>query len=67
MTKEMFNIHTSMLAANEENEKLARVNEEGVRENEQLKLMLLGLENLNQENEYLTDKREFYINIVPIF
>ena len=52
----MFHIHTSMLAANEENEKLARVNEELLRENEQMKLMLVGLENLKQENEYLTQK-----------
>ena len=55
----MFHSHTSMLAANEEKEKLARVNGELLKGNENMKLMLVGLENLKQENEYLTQKLNY--------
>ena len=52
----MFNIHTSMLAANEELEKLIAKNAELTEKNEKLGLMVVNRESLKHEVDYLKNK-----------
>ena len=53
LTFEMFNVHTSMTAANEEIEKLSSSNSKLVSRNEHLELMIVNSETLKKEIEYL--------------
>ena len=52
----MFNVHTSMTAANEEIQKLSTSNSKLISRIENLELMLVNIEELKQELEYLTNK-----------
>ncbi|KAK1365156.1 hypothetical protein POM88_040717 [Heracleum sosnowskyi] len=56
MSTEMFNIHTSMLAANEEIDRLTARNLELTEKNEELELMVVNLDGLKKEVEYLKNK-----------
>jgi hypothetical protein len=56
MSTEMFNIHTSMLVANEEIDRLTAKNLELTEKNEKLELMVVSLDGLNKEVEYLKNK-----------
>ena len=56
LTFEMFNVHTSMTAANEDIQKLSAINSKLISRNEHLELMLLNIEALKQELEYLKNK-----------
>ena len=56
MSIEMFNIHTSMVVTTEELSRLVSMNKELIEKNEKLELLVVGLEGLKQENEYLTQK-----------
>ena len=56
LSVEMFNIHTSMLAANEENEKLALKVKMLEASNEELELARVGMLDLKQKIEYLENK-----------
>ena len=56
LSVEMFNIHTSMLAANEENEKLALKVKMLEAMNEELELACVGMLDLKQKIEYLENK-----------
>ena len=56
LSVEMFNIHTSMLAANEENEKLALKVKMLEARNEELELACVGMLDLKQKIEYLENK-----------
>ena len=56
LSVEMFNIHTSMLAANEENEKLALKVKMLEARNEELELACVGMLDLKHKIEYLENK-----------
>ena len=56
LTSEMFNVHTSMTAANEEIQKLSASNSKLIDRNEHLELSLMNTEALKQEVEYLKNK-----------
>ena len=53
---EIFNIHTSMLAAEEENARLVLKIKKLESKNEELELVVVAIENLRQLNEYLENK-----------
>ena len=53
---EIFNIHTSMLAAEEENSRLVLKIKKIESKNEELELVVVAIENLRQLNEYLENK-----------
>ena len=56
LSVEMFNIHTSMLAASEENEKLVLKVKMLETRNEELELACVGMLDLKQKIEYLENK-----------
>ena len=56
LTSEIFNVHTSMTAANEEIQKLSTSNSKLIERNEHLELSLVNIEALKQEVEYLKNK-----------
>ena len=56
LTFQIFNVHTSMTAFNEEIEKLSSSNSKLVSRNEHLELMIVNIEALKQEIEYLKNK-----------
>lgn len=53
MCVEMFNIHTSLLTANEEITRLTIVTDKLSKKNEELELLLVGIEGLKKYNKYL--------------
>ena len=53
---EIFNIHTSMLAAEKENARLVLKIKKLESKNEELELVVVAIENLRQLNEYLENK-----------
>ena len=52
----MFNVHTSIIVANEEIKKLSSSNSKLVSRNEHLELMIVNIEALKQEIEYIKNK-----------
>ena len=58
LTLELYNVHTSMLAYKMENDKLVLKSESLTSRNEELELLVVGLEDLKQKNEYLENKVE---------
>ncbi|KAL8124283.1 hypothetical protein AgCh_012074 [Apium graveolens] len=53
---EIFHIHTSLLAATEEVSRLTKANEKLESEKQKMDLLLVELESIKQENEYLKNK-----------
>ena len=53
---DMFNIHTSLTAANEEVTRVSTRNEKLIKRNEELELFAMQVENLKKEIEYLENK-----------
>ena len=56
MSTEMFHIHTSMVAANEEVSRLKKINEKLESEKQETELLLVELDTAKQENAYLKNK-----------
>ncbi|KAL1824142.1 hypothetical protein ACET3Z_010920 [Daucus carota] len=56
MSTEMFHIHTSMVAANEEVNRLKKINEKLESEKQETELLLVELDAAKQENAYLRNK-----------
>ena len=56
LTSEIFNVHTSMTAANEEIQKLSTSNAKIIERNEHLELSVMNTEALKQKVEYLKNK-----------
>ena len=55
-TSEMFNVHTSMTAANEKIQKLSTSNSKLIKKNEHLEFYIVNIAALKQEVEYLKNK-----------
>ncbi|KAL8155032.1 hypothetical protein AgCh_000420 [Apium graveolens] len=58
LTLELYNVHNSMLAYKMENDKLVLKSESLTSRNEELELLVVGLEELKKNNEYLENKKE---------
>ena len=56
LSVDMFNIHTSLTAANEEVTRVSARNEKLIKRNEELELFSMQVENLKKEIEYLEKK-----------
>ncbi|KAL8121129.1 hypothetical protein AgCh_018045 [Apium graveolens] len=56
MSTEMFHIHTSMVAANEEVSRLTKINEKLESEKQEAELLLVELKTVRQENPYIKNK-----------
>ena len=65
LSVEMFNIHTSMLAASEENEKLVLKAKMLETSNEELELACVGVLDLKQKIEYLENKDKCNKEVEP--